>query len=224
MNTPASSPAPARKGTGGRPTLEASAALGDAILDTAWRLFVTEGYRQLSVDTIAREAAVSKRTIYDRFGSKEGLFEALVARASSQWSDQAQGVYIENADGDWLRPLVGHVLTLMGGADYLALSSFMTTEARGFPGVTALQSEMGQRSLTAFVAHFQPRILNYPNGEDGRRLAQSILALISGWGGLLAHSGVAIDEAAADRVYNEVRAVLDLYGCGQLINLSRPPA
>src|SRR6516225_2867635 len=46
----------------------------DAIAAAALRLFLRDGYERTSVDAIAAEAGVSKRTIYNRYGDKENLF------------------------------------------------------------------------------------------------------------------------------------------------------
>ncbi|MEW2443712.1 TetR/AcrR family transcriptional regulator [Micromonospora marina] len=45
-----------------------------AIQDTAMELFDSRGFHDVTVDDIAREAAVSPSTFYRYFGSKEGLF------------------------------------------------------------------------------------------------------------------------------------------------------
>ncbi|WP_371054350.1 TetR/AcrR family transcriptional regulator [Rhodosalinus sp. K401] len=49
-------------------------------LDAAVRLFRAEGYDGASVDRLCREMRVPRATLYDRFGGKEGLFLAAVAR------------------------------------------------------------------------------------------------------------------------------------------------
>lgn len=54
-----------------------------AIVAAARRRFLTHGYQGVSVDTIAADAEVSKRTIYDHFGDKERLFGAVVAAVSA---------------------------------------------------------------------------------------------------------------------------------------------
>jgi AcrR family transcriptional regulator len=63
-------------------------ATAERILDAALDAFLTDGYAGTSTDQIVVGAAASKRTIYDRFGGKEGLFRAvgkrLVDRARSQ--------------------------------------------------------------------------------------------------------------------------------------------
>jgi len=48
------------------------------ILDAATRYFSAHGLERASLEAIAAEAGVSKMTIYSHFGSKEGLFQAVV--------------------------------------------------------------------------------------------------------------------------------------------------
>ena len=54
------------------------------ILDGAIDVFINMGYELASMDKIAETAGVSKRTIYNHFGSKENLFQAIVADFLSQ--------------------------------------------------------------------------------------------------------------------------------------------
>jgi len=46
--------------------------------------FAERGYDNASVDAIAAKAGVSKRTLYNHFGSKEGLFQVLVEEVASR--------------------------------------------------------------------------------------------------------------------------------------------
>lgn len=55
-----------------------------AILDAAIEEFTGTGYDYVSMDTIAARAEVSKRTLYNQFESKEGLFAALVAEVAQR--------------------------------------------------------------------------------------------------------------------------------------------
>lgn len=50
------------------------------ILDGARRVFRANGYDGASMETIAREAGVSKGTLYVYFDSKEALFKALILK------------------------------------------------------------------------------------------------------------------------------------------------
>jgi len=49
-------------------------------LDAAVRLFWAEGYESASVDRLCRAMRMPRATLYDRYGGKEGLFLAAVAR------------------------------------------------------------------------------------------------------------------------------------------------
>lgn len=51
-----------------------------AILDAAREEFFTHGFAAASIETIAAHSNVSKVTIYNRFGTKEALFAAIVER------------------------------------------------------------------------------------------------------------------------------------------------
>jgi len=49
------------------------------ILEAAQRHFDEHGLERANVDAIAADAGVSKMTVYSNFGSKEGLFQAVVS-------------------------------------------------------------------------------------------------------------------------------------------------
>jgi AcrR family transcriptional regulator len=53
-----------------------------AILQAAATVFFEQGYAATSVDAIIDRVGGSKRTIYSEFGSKEGLFTALVSEGA----------------------------------------------------------------------------------------------------------------------------------------------
>ena len=48
------------------------------IIDASKDIFISVGYELASMDKIAEKAGVSKRTVYNHFGSKESLFEVIV--------------------------------------------------------------------------------------------------------------------------------------------------
>jgi TetR/AcrR family transcriptional regulator, mexJK operon transcriptional repressor len=55
----------------------------DDIRRAALLLFTRDGYERTSVDAIAAEAGVSKRTVYNHFGDKENLFLSVVQHTFS---------------------------------------------------------------------------------------------------------------------------------------------
>lgn len=68
----------------GRPSRGEEAARRDELLTAALDLFLTQGFSGTSLDDIARVACVAKRTIYEQFGGKEGLFAAAVERSATR--------------------------------------------------------------------------------------------------------------------------------------------
>jgi TetR/AcrR family transcriptional regulator, mexJK operon transcriptional repressor len=63
---------------GGRPSRAEALRLRERILAAARELFLAEGYGLTSIEAVAKRAAVSKRTFYDRFDDKAALFAAVV--------------------------------------------------------------------------------------------------------------------------------------------------
>jgi AcrR family transcriptional regulator len=58
-----------------------------AIERAALALFLRDGFARTSVDAVAREAGVSKRTVYDYYGDKQTLFLDVVAQTQAGYED-----------------------------------------------------------------------------------------------------------------------------------------
>jgi AcrR family transcriptional regulator len=69
---------------------EQAQATRQRILDAALDLFATTGYSVTSIAAIAREAGVVPETIYAAFGSKRGIVDALIERATPE--DVTEGI------------------------------------------------------------------------------------------------------------------------------------
>ncbi|MDV7999941.1 helix-turn-helix domain-containing protein [Rhodococcus sp. IEGM 1408] len=63
----------------------ATTEVGERILVAADELFYARGITAVGVELIAEEAQTTKRTLYQRFGSKDGLVEAYLRRRGSRW-------------------------------------------------------------------------------------------------------------------------------------------
>ena len=62
-----------------------SDAIEAQILETAGRLFFTQGYAQTGINQLIDESRVAKRTFYRYFESKEALGVAYLDRGAGQW-------------------------------------------------------------------------------------------------------------------------------------------
>ena len=67
----------------GRPRVPA----GDRILRVASEMFYRRGIRAVGVDAIAAEADVTKKTLYDNFGSKGELVAAYLRSRDERWRE-----------------------------------------------------------------------------------------------------------------------------------------
>src|SRR6058998_775979 len=60
------------------------------MLDVAGRVFALRGFHAASIEEIAEGAGISKPMIYSYFGSKEGLYLALVRRATDKFYESVE--------------------------------------------------------------------------------------------------------------------------------------
>ncbi|XVX19235.1 TetR/AcrR family transcriptional regulator [Actinomycetota bacterium] len=74
-----------------------STAVGQRILDSAAELFYTHGVTATGVDLIVNEAGTTKRTLYQRFGSKDALVAAYLQQRAHDWQSQLLEA-VEGAD------------------------------------------------------------------------------------------------------------------------------
>lgn len=58
-----------------------------AVLTAAAELFYSSGIHAVGVDAIAQRAGVTKKTLYDRFGSKERLVVEYLTARDTEWRD-----------------------------------------------------------------------------------------------------------------------------------------
>lgn len=70
---------------------------GERILTVASELFYARGIRAVGVDLIAEEAGTTKKTLYDRFGSKDGLVQRYLTRRYGLWCDHVTH-YVESLE------------------------------------------------------------------------------------------------------------------------------
>ena len=78
------------------------------VLDAASGLFYEQGIHAVGVDTIAETAGVTKKTLYDRFGSKEALVVAYLQDRDRRWRAYFESSLAETAE----RPGIDRVLAV----------------------------------------------------------------------------------------------------------------
>jgi AcrR family transcriptional regulator len=58
---------------------------GERLVETAGQLFYAHGIRAVGVELIAERAGTTKKTLYDRFGSKDALVALYLRRRAERW-------------------------------------------------------------------------------------------------------------------------------------------
>jgi AcrR family transcriptional regulator len=95
---------------------------GRRILDAASRLYYDRGINTVGMDLVAERAGTTKKTIYDRFGSKDGLVVAYLEARARRWQDHVRAHLAASSSTG----VVDRVLDVLG-----ALESWLEQGTRG---------------------------------------------------------------------------------------------
>jgi len=152
----------------GRPTAAGAAELAERILAIATRRFLTHGYAATSIETIAANAGVAKRTLYARWRDKPALFRAVLERLMARWLATPEAPLPEHPAPD--RPAPESLATGAGGLegallqtasrvlavalqpDALALHRLMIAESGRFPELAEMVRQSGAAVGMARIA------------------------------------------------------------------------
>ena len=108
----------------------------ESILTGAKRAFLAAGFGAVSMDTIAREAGVSKATVYAHFAGKEELFGAVIERECERYFAQFSEGELDPRDVRASLTVLGRrFLELLLSPDGIALYRIILGEVTRFPGL-----------------------------------------------------------------------------------------
>jgi TetR/AcrR family transcriptional repressor of mexJK operon len=159
-----------------------------AILAAARELFAGQGVDRVSMDAVAAEAKVSKATVYEYFGDKNRLFQAILADASesllttgrraydAHLADDQQIATVADLEGALTAVAVELGTSVVGSADYAA--AFALVSQRRLQKPTSdedLSTDGAIEVLAGHLAHFAQRGLL--DADDPRLAAHHFNAL-----------------------------------------------
>ncbi len=127
----------------------------DAIAAAALVLFARDGYERTSVDAIAAEAGVSKRTVYSHYGDKENLFLLVLCETYDAMRDRVRDILDRNLrDVEDARPALTAcireiVRTITRSPERATLVRLLISEAPHFPALLDLWHNRGIVPLIA---------------------------------------------------------------------------
>jgi TetR/AcrR family transcriptional repressor of mexJK operon len=160
-----------------------------AVVDAARTLFLRHGYAGTTMEEIAAQAGLTKRTLYNNYGDKEALFTQIVADVLAYAEAFVRGLHEEFAVGvtkanlrDVLDDLGRRLALGIVRPEVIALRRLLIGEARAFPTLAAdyFDRAPGQ-VIEALAAGFESlarrRLLRI---RDSRRAAAQFAYLVAG--------------------------------------------
>lgn len=162
------------------------------IMDAAHKLFLETGYGATSMDAIAEQANVSKRTVYSHFGSKEALFSAVMGYLCASMGFSEEHAPADAPVRDYLCATGKGFLAAVLQPTALATLRVIIAEAGQFPELGELfwdQASQEHRCRLADYLTEQHRrgALNVPDGDVA---SMQFLGLVKGPFFLAALTGV----------------------------------
>ncbi|MEM9317638.1 MAG: TetR/AcrR family transcriptional regulator [Pseudomonadota bacterium] len=190
----------------------------DQVIAGAREVFMREGFEGASVDVIARDAGVSKATLYSYFPDKKALFLAVLQgecniQKRAQLDLACQDVDVPAA----LHHIVSSALNFLLSETGLAIFRTCVAEAQRFPDLGQAYYDAGPgngiEQLTAFMA--SPNVQAALDISDPRQAADTLMQLCRSDLMLQRLMGVAAepdDETIETHARQAVRTFLARYG------------
>lgn len=152
---------------------------GERIFDVAADLFYRQSIRSVGIETIVKQADVSKISLYRNFDSKDDLIVAYLDRRNSEYWHSIDRLLSKERDEPRVR--LGRLI------DHVA----RRTTSRGYRGCPFINytaefpeaSHPGHRVVERNKREMRKRLLNYANAIRARnpqQLADSLFLLIEG--------------------------------------------
>ena len=177
------------------------------IQQAAARLFASRSFETVSTRAIAKEAGVDAALIHHYFGSKEGLFQAVLNAAIRP--EQLEALVVSESPEDWGRQLVRAADKVWTSPAAPALKAVVRRVLVGHEGM--LREFVTRSLLNRFLSHIE-------GPETERRLRASLIG--SQMSGLvIARHIVGIEPLASlstDEVADLIGPVLQHYITGSL--------
>jgi TetR/AcrR family transcriptional repressor of mexJK operon len=126
-----------------------------AIIDSATRLFLAQGFRQVSMEKIAIAAPVSKATLYNYFDSKNALLAEVISQLCASVLETMNQAKLEaNHVEANLKKIAQSFVDLIFSENAMGLYRLMIAESLDFPG-------LGQLVYESSAKYILPPLQNY---------------------------------------------------------------
>jgi TetR/AcrR family transcriptional regulator, mexJK operon transcriptional repressor len=152
----------------------------NAIIKAATRLFLKQGYGKTTMDQVAKDANVTKQTVYSHFGNKDKLFSAMI---TGQCKKHTPSDVILNSDMPFeeLMFKIGlGFLEMITSKEGLATTRLVMSEAERKPKLAELFYKTGPQQMNKILTDFlelqnKNGLLRIPNTESAASYFFSML-------------------------------------------------
>ena len=131
-----------------------------SILMAARCLFLRQGFQGTSMDAVAREAGVSKQTVYGHFNNKEELFRACIKSKIVSYGFDDERLSVGADRRETLLLLVKGFMDLMFDPEVVAMHRVVAGEAQVYPQIALLFFESGPAAVKRAVGQCLARMVD----------------------------------------------------------------
>lgn len=186
----------------GRPTRLQAEQRNIELLEKALDLFLERGYSRTSIEGIAAEVGMAKRTVYAQFKDKKSLFKASLQRAIDDWIVPVEDLYAietDNFEETLLRVgnlLVDNILTPKG----MRLLRITNAESGNMPEIGTYAYTKGTGPTLDYLANLFVRRGPVPvKPSHANKAALAFMDLVIGGPGNMSALGISINKVQLKR-------------------------
>lgn len=189
-----------------------------AIIEAARKTFLARGFDAASMDAIALVAGVSKRTVYNRFRSKEELFAAAILETCKRILPvDAEAIEANHTPEEFIREMANLFVHGILEPEALALKRIAAFEAGRTPALGKSYLEHGPRFMAKKCAPMLERLAarGILKVDDPERAIWQLGALLTEplvTDVLMGDPPADLEAAIEAQIDSAVRAFLKLYG------------
>ena len=196
----------------GRPTRAQQELRDEELLSVALDIFLERGFELTTMEEIAIQVGMSKRTVYARYEDKGSLFKAAVRRAIEGYTVPRSALEAVASDdlGETLAAIARLRIAKLATPVAVKLQRILSSQSYRYPELFHAAFDEGTGPTVAFlvelfVRHNERGIIRL---ADPRRAATAFLSLVVGGPARLIVSGNKLDPAEID---THIRFALDIF-------------
>ncbi|WOT04892.1 TetR/AcrR family transcriptional regulator [Shewanella youngdeokensis] len=188
-----------------------------AVINASIAEFKAKGFRATSMDDIAKRAAVSKRTVYNHFASKEVLFGAIMQEMLAMMRAFEDVPFCASSSLEsQLTLLARHEVTMLQAEGMISTSKVIIAEAIHSPELIADAMEQMSKQESPMASWFDAAIAaGAIKAKSSEMLVTQFTAVIKAhcfWPQLIQNAPFPDDAKTAEIVDTAVEMIIKQYG------------